>query len=101
MPGVARKDGKDTIDTNHGCDEKTVTKDGSNNVFVNNIGAVRKDDLCAEHTVPSGTACVPHQVSLTKVSETVFVNNKGVGRKDDFYNGHQVTSGSSNVFAGG
>lgn len=101
MPEVSRKDGADSIATNHGCDSTTVTKEGSNNVFVNSIGAVRKDDLCEVHTIPAGPACVPHQVPLSTCSSTVFVNNKGVGRKGDFYNGHELSSGSGNVFAGG
>jgi uncharacterized Zn-binding protein involved in type VI secretion len=101
MPEVSRKDGQDEINTNHGCDAMTVTKDGSQNVFVNNIGAVRKDDLCEVHTILSGSSCVPHQVPLSTCSSTVFVNNKGVGRKGDFYNGHELISGSGNVFAGG
>jgi uncharacterized Zn-binding protein involved in type VI secretion len=101
MPAVARKNGTDTIATNHGCDGTTVTKDGSGDVFVNGIGAVRAGDLTEVHTVPAGIACVPHQVPLTKFSSTVFVNGKGVGRKGDEYSGHTITSGSSNVFAGG
>ena len=46
MPAIARKDGTDTIATNHGCDSTTVTKDGSSNVFINGKGAVRAGDLC-------------------------------------------------------
>ena len=101
MPAIARKDGTDTIATNHGCDSTTVTKEGSTNVFVNGKGAVRAGDLCEIHTIPSGPSCVPHQVSLTSFSSTVFVNGKGIGRKGDEYSGHILTSGSSNVFAGG
>lgn len=101
MPEVARKSGTDSVATNHGCDATTVTKDGSGDVFVNGIGAVRAGDLCETHTIPSGRVCVPHQVALTKFSSSVFVNGKGVGRKGDEYAGHTVTSGSGNVFAGG
>lgn len=101
MPEVARKNGTDTVATNHGCDATTVTKEGSGDVFVNAIGAVRAGDLCEVHTIPDGPACVPHQVPLTKYSSTVFVNGKGIGRKGDEYSGHTVTSGSGNVFAGG
>jgi uncharacterized Zn-binding protein involved in type VI secretion len=101
MPEVARKNGTDTIATNHGCDGTTVTKDGSGDVFVNGIGAVRAGDLTEVHTVPAGIACVPHQVPLTSFSSTVFVNGKGLGRLGDQYSGHTITSGSSNVFAGG
>jgi uncharacterized Zn-binding protein involved in type VI secretion len=101
MPAVARKNGTDTIATNHGCDGTTVTKDGSGDVFVNGIGAVRAGDLTEVHTVTAGIACVPHQVPLTSFSSTVFVNGKGLGRLGDQYSGHTITSGSSNVFAGG
>ena len=100
MPAVSRKDGTDSIATNHGCDFTTVTDQGSSDVFVNSIGAVRAGDLCATHTVPSGDSCVPHTVALSSYSSTVFVNGKGVGRKGDAYNGHTLTSGSSTVFAG-
>lgn len=101
MPEVARKDGSDSINTNHGCDGTTVTEEGSGNVFVNSIGAVRAGDLHRVHTVPAGPACVPHALPLTSFSSTVYVNSKGVGRKGDEYVGHILTSGSSNVFAGG
>jgi uncharacterized Zn-binding protein involved in type VI secretion len=103
MPEVARKDGADTIATNHGCDSTTVTDEGSSDVFINSIGAVRAGDLTASHTVEVGDppVCVPHTVPLSTFSSTVFVNGRGIGRKGDFYNGHQLTSGSPNVFAGG
>jgi uncharacterized Zn-binding protein involved in type VI secretion len=101
MPEVARKNGSDSVATNHGCDGTTVTKDGSGDVFVNGIGAVRAGDLTEVHTVPAGIACVPHQVPLTSFSSSVFVNGKGLGRLGDQYSGHTITSGSSNVFAGG
>lgn len=99
MPGVARKDGADTVATNHGCDAATVTDQGSSTVFVNNIGVVRKGDLTAVHLIPSGVLCVPHTVPLSSHSPDVFVENLEVGRQGDFYNGHELTSGSSDVFA--
>ena len=101
MPAVSRKSGTDSITTNHGCDSTTVTDQGSSDVFVNGIGAVRAGDLCQVHLILSGDSCVPHVVSLTSFSSTVFVNGKGVGRKGDEYSGHTLTSGSGNVFAGG
>lgn len=104
MPEVARKDGKDTVDTGHGCDSTTVTDEGSSNVFINGIGAVRAQDLCEPHLVDSVSfpvpICVEHTVALSTFSSSVFVNNRGIGRKGDAYNGHTITSGSSNVFAG-
>jgi uncharacterized Zn-binding protein involved in type VI secretion len=103
MPAVARKDGTDTIATNHGCDSTTVTDEGSSDVFINGIGAVREGDLCASHTIPVGSppVCVPHTVPLSTFSSTVFVNGRGVGRLGDAYNGHILSSGSPDVFAGG
>lgn len=101
MPAVARKSGSDSVSTGHGCDATTVTDQGSSDVFVNKIGAVRSGDLCQVHLIPQGDLCVPHTVPLTSYSSTVFVNGKGIGRKGDAYSGHTVTSGSGNVFAGG
>jgi uncharacterized Zn-binding protein involved in type VI secretion len=101
MPAVARKSGTDTVSTGHGCDTTTVTDQGSSDVNVNSIGAVRAGDLCKVHLIPAGSSCVPHTVPLTSFSSTVFVNSKGIGRLGDAYSGHTVTSGSGNVFAGG
>ena len=101
MPAVARKSGTDSISTGHGCDATTVTDQGSSDVRVNSIGAVRAGDLCQVHLIPAGSSCVPHTVPLTSYSGSVFVNSKGVGRQGDQYSGHTLTSGSGNVFAGG
>ena len=101
MPAVSRKSGTDSISTGHGCDATTVTEQGSSDVNVNSIGAVRAGDLCQVHLIPAGSSCVPHTVPLTSFSSTVFVNGKGVGRQGDQYSGHTLTSGSGNVFAGG
>jgi uncharacterized Zn-binding protein involved in type VI secretion len=101
MPAVSRKSGTDSIATNHGCDATTVTDQGSSDVLVNSIGAVRAGDLCQVHLVLVGSSCVPHTVALTSYSGSVFVNSKGVGRQGDAYSGHTLTSGSGNVFAGG
>ena len=101
MPAVARKSGTDSISTGHGCDATTVTDQGSSDVLVNSIGAVRAGDLCQTHLILVGDSCVPHTVSLTSYSSTVFVNGKGIGRQGDQYSGHTLTSGSGNVFAGG
>lgn len=100
MPAVARKNGRDSISTNHGCDGITVTEQGSDNVIINSIGVVRLGDFNRVHLVPSGI-CVPHAVPLTAVSRTVFANGKGIGRVGDSYSGETLITGSSNVFAGG
>ena len=101
MPAVSRKSGTDSISTGHGCDATTVTDQGSSDVRVNSIGAVRAGDLCQVHLILVGDSCVPHTVPLTSYSGSVFVNSKGVGRQGDQYSGHTLTSGSGNVFAGG
>ena len=101
MPAVSRKSGTDSISTGHDCDATTVTDQGSSDVIVNSIGAVRAGDLCQVHLIKVGNSCVPHTVPLTSFSGSVFVNGKGVGRLGDEYSGHTVTSGSGNVFAGG
>jgi uncharacterized Zn-binding protein involved in type VI secretion len=101
MPAVSRKSGTDSISTGHGCDATTVTAEGSSDVRVNSIGAVRAGDLCQVHLILIGDSCVPHTVPLTSYSGSVFVNSKGVGRQGDQYSGHTLTSGSGNVFAGG
>ena len=101
MPAVSRKSGTDSISTGHDCDATTVTDQGSSDVNVNSIGAVRAGDLCQVHLIPAGSSCVPHTVPLTSFSGSVFVNGKGVGRQGDQYSGHTLTSGSGNVFAGG
>jgi hypothetical protein len=99
MPAVARKDGTDSVATNHGCTGTTATAEGSEDVFANNIGVVRAGDLDAVHTYPVGDSCPPHQVALSSYSNNVFANNKLIGRLGDNYGGETITSGSSNVFA--
>lgn len=107
MPAVSRKNGTDRISTNHTCTPITVTKDGSNNVFANNIGVVRLGDKEKPHTFgPSYSRGRPqcnvlHALPLSKASTTVFANNKGVGRIGDKYGSETLISGSPTVFAGG
>ena len=107
MPQCARKNGKDTINTGHDCDTITYTDTGSDNVFINSIGAVRLGDLSQSHLVPvgfdefGGIICGPHIVQLTKAQPNVFVNSKQIGRKTDDYQGEVLVTGSPNVFANG
>jgi uncharacterized Zn-binding protein involved in type VI secretion len=122
MAGVARKSGKDTVDSIDG-DQGSVcqttksgpvawlwdipttqsTDVGSENVFVNGIGVVRAGDTMKPH--PDGEICVPapidHATALDIFSVTVFANGKNIGRVGDTYTpGHTISSGSSNVFVG-
>jgi len=71
---------------------------GSDNVFVETIGVVRKDDTMSGHQTPCDGA---HSPKLTSFSGTVFANNKNIGRIGDLYTaGHTITTGATTVFAG-
>jgi uncharacterized Zn-binding protein involved in type VI secretion len=100
MPAVARKDGVDTVSINHAtCQGSTVTAAGSLNVFVNNIGVVRKDDAVESHTF-APPVCPSHAPGLVSFSANVFVNSLNIGRLGDEYGcSANISSGSSNVFA--
>ena len=100
MPAVARKNGVDAVSINHAtCQGSTVTAAGSSNVFVNNIGVVRKDDVVESHTF-APPACPSHAPGLVSFSTNVFVNSLNIGRLGDQYGcGASISSGSSNVFA--
>lgn len=100
MPAVARKDGTDTIATNHGCTGTTTTLGGSGNVFANNIGVVRQGDANTTHSYGGRNCSATHSVSLSGGSGTVFANNLPIGRVGDGYGGETISSGSPNVFAG-
>lgn len=107
MPKVARKDSVDTVASPDGagicCASPSTqsTDKGSNNVFVNNIGVVRKDDAMITHNYP-GPCCNPHAPTLSTYSSTVFANGLNLGRLGDAYGGdHIISSGSDNVYAGG
>lgn len=104
MPPVARGDGTDTVLSKTGSGRKcafpttTVTKDCSGDVFVENIGVVRKNDVVGVH---NKTGCSVDSSKLTSYSQTVFANNLNVGRIGDQYTSDNiVTSGSTTVFAG-
>jgi uncharacterized Zn-binding protein involved in type VI secretion len=120
MPGIAQKGGSSSIAATDGakgspCGKNVfnwntpttqASNEGSSDVFVNGIGAVREGDVMVSH--PDGNPCVGapvnHAPALSTFSPTVFINNKAVGRIGDKYNSdghydHTITSGSSNVFA--
>ena len=115
MPLVARKDGVDPVDTVHpsvgdlnpldgiACDadpQTIATDEGSEDVFVNEVGVVRKGDKEASHTFPG---CATHQTGLDTHSETVFANNLPIGRDGDTYKCCAKITGvtQSTVFADG
>ena len=72
--------------------------EGSDNVFVNGIGAHTQSMSWAIHCNPTP---VCHAGVLSGGSGTVFVNGKPLGRVgDDISCGDTVAQGSPNVFAG-
>ena len=129
MPLVALKDGNSNVSCTDGVKgtacafdefgtairwnwntDTTQSSDaGSNNVFANNIGVVRKTDVMVSH--PHGDPCVPsatnHSPPLDTYSPNVYANNLEIGRIGDHYDGdgtsqtHQISSGSTNVYANG
>ena len=99
MPKIARID--DTVSL-HPCGGSNAVNQGSSNVFANNIGVTRLDDLNDSHLFDSPPSCVPHQTGLNTGSSNVYVNNKKVGRLGDSYTcGVSITAGSTNVFVNG
>jgi uncharacterized Zn-binding protein involved in type VI secretion len=122
MPAVAQKDGASTVSATDGAQGSlcatrpnrynwntptTQTSDeGSDDVFVENIGVVREADAMISH--PDGNPCtvsaINHAPTLSTYSSNVFVNNKPIGRIGDQYNSdghysHTISSGAATVFA--
>jgi uncharacterized Zn-binding protein involved in type VI secretion len=120
MPAVALKGGKSSIACTDGAKGSSCGKNvwhwdtgttqvsdtGSGDVFVGNIGVVRKGDTMGSH--PDGNPCtggpINHAPALSSFSGTVFANNKAIGRVGDVYDSdghydHKITSGSATVFA--
>jgi uncharacterized Zn-binding protein involved in type VI secretion len=107
MTGIARKDKKDTVHTPDGtganCASPSTyhTNIGSDNVFVENIGAVREGDAMEEHPE---VGCSNHSPTLSTFSNNVYVNGKRVGRIGDAYGegkDHIIQTGATTVFANG
>ena len=93
MPAVTRIG---DADVTH-CSGMTRAQ-GSDNVFVNNIGVSRQGDNNTGHLLPGGSTCPGHAAPIATGSTTVFVNGKGCGRVGDA-TCTAVAEGSSNVFA--
>ena len=81
---------------------------GSDTVFAEGTGVVRKDDAMKSH--PNGAPCVAsatnHAPKVSSYSSTVFANGKNIARIGDKYNSessqdHEINSGATTVFAGG
>lgn len=99
MPGLARKDGIDTVAAPDGapgtpcisgfkCDSPTTqyTDEGSSTVFVGNppFGVVRRGDKMTPHTtIPCG--CPVHIPPMVICSSFITVEGKRLARKGDLY----------------
>lgn len=88
---IAQKDGgPNTVQCNHagppGCGGPSVqqTDQGSNTVFVEGVGAVRKGDLMIPHATPT-LNCNPHAPPANTFSGSVFIEGKNVVRLNDTY----------------
>ena len=102
MPAVARGNARDQVQTRHGCDSTTTTRECSNNVLVNGIGVHRFGDRNTTHAIPCGDSCCSHSKPINRGSPNVYANNKKIARVGDSYSGcGVVNSGSNNVYANG
>lgn len=122
MPAVAQKDSVSTVTATDGAQGSlcatmpnrynwntgtTQTSDeGSNDVFVENIGVVRENDAMISHAdgSPCTVSAINHAPRLNTYSSNVFVNGKRIGRIGDKYNSdgsfdHTISSGAATVFA--
>lgn len=85
-------------DAGHGCYPPRPIITASDSVFVNGIGAARKDDILAVHTCNSSS----HNGYISSGSSTVYINGRRAGRIADAVScGSVVAQGSPNVFVGG
>jgi uncharacterized Zn-binding protein involved in type VI secretion len=118
MPGLARKDGIDTIAAPDGtpgtpcvldfrCDAPSTqyTDEGSSTVFVGNppYGVVRFGDKMTPHTtIPCG--CPIHIPPMVVCSSFIFVEGKRLARKGDEYVAdgvyHPISSADETVVDG-
>ena len=128
MPGVALKDEESSVACSDGAigtvcatdgegnpikwnwDTDTTQKSdaGSDDVFAEGTGVVRKDDAMKSH--PNGDPCVAsasnHAPTVSSYSSTVFANGKNIARIGDAYDSeseqeHEIITGATTVFAGG
>lgn len=94
MPGITRKG----IDPSSGhCFTSRASDQGSDNVIVNGISAVRVGDHYPNHTCGDST----HDGTASAGSSTVIINGKSAHRIGDAIScGDTSAAGSSNVMAG-
>ena len=108
---VCATDGEGTpIKWNWDTDTTQKSDAGSDDVFAEGTGVVRKDDAMKIHA--NGDPCVAfilsayHTPAVSTFSSTVFANGKNIARIGDKYNSessqdHEITTGATTVFAGG
>lgn len=102
MPAITR-DG-DSTSTGHGCDGVTIVTGptgASTMVYANGIAIECIGNPTAEHTIPSGSSCVPHTAVINTGSSSVFTGGIAIARVGDSCDTGAIISGSSNVFVGG
>lgn len=100
MPAIARLN--DPTTTGHGCDSTTTVvgpTGATAKVYANDIPVECKGNPTNAHTIPSGSACVPHDAVINVGSANVFVANIPVARVGDSTDGGAITAGSPTVFA--
>ena len=100
MPAIAR-DGDPTT-TGHGCDATTTVTGPTGavaKVFADGIAIECIGNPTADHTILSGSSCVPHPAVINLGSGNVFVDGIGVARVGDSTDGGAITAGSPTVFA--
>lgn len=96
MPPAARKS---DFCSGHGAFPPRASIEGSPDVFIEGLEALRQDDAWAAHCDPVPTC---HSANQAAGSSTVFVNGKPLARIGDAVGcGSSVATGATTVFAGG
>jgi len=86
------------IGSGHGCFPPSPTIQGSGDVFINVLPALRKGDAVLPHGCGQ---CPPHGRNVSAGSATVNINNKPAARVGDAIScGGSVATGSANVIIG-
>ena len=95
MPAAARR-------TDPGvphCSGFTI-RTASTDVYINDLGAARLDDVNTPHLLP-GAPCPVHSTPISEASTSVYINSRGAARVGDpFASCTRVSRGSRNVFIG-
>jgi len=72
----------------------------SDDVFVNDLGAARLNDVNTTHLLPAAP-CPAHSVPISQASASVYINGRGAARVGDpFAACTRVAAGSPDVFIG-